>query len=203
MMYDDIKQDIYLHFVKYDNLKRYNHSIKVMEKALEIVEQNNFYVDLEQIKLSAMLHDVGKVIPECEQLKIIKERKNEFGLSDSEYEELLKCPNVWHSFVGGILAKDKFGINDKAVIDAINYHTSGKPNMSLLCKIIYVSDVIEDSRTYKTADIYREYVRCDFDNGLYEILKEINRMLEEKDEMVFSLTKNACLYYKEKKWKEN
>ena len=96
MMYDDIKQDIYFHFVKYDNLKRYNHSIKVMEKALEIVEQNNFCVDLEQIKLSAMLHDVGKVIPECEQLKIIKERKNEFGLSDSEYEELLKCPNVWH-----------------------------------------------------------------------------------------------------------
>ena len=76
MMYDDIKQDIYLHFVKYDNLKRYNHSIKVMEKALEIVEQNNFCVDLEQLKLSAMLHDVGKVIPECEQLKIIKERKN-------------------------------------------------------------------------------------------------------------------------------
>lgn len=203
MIYDDIKQNIYLHFVKYDNLKRYNHSLKVMEKALEIVKQNHFELDIEKVKLSAMLHDIGKVIPQNEQLEIIKKYKTEFALTSTEYQELLSCPNVWHSFAGGILAKELFGVDDSEIIDAINYHTSGKPCMSTLCKVIYVSDVVEDSRTYPTASLYREYVRSDFDNGLYEILKEINRMLEEKNEKIFSLTKCAYLYYKERKWKEN
>lgn len=53
-----------------------------------------------------------------------------------------------HAFLGAEIAKDLFGIDDDEIYDAIFYHTVGKPDMSLLTKIIYIADAIEPLRNY-------------------------------------------------------
>lgn len=57
-----------------------------------------------------------------------------------------KNPFLLHAKVGSFLAREKYGVNDKAILDAITYHTTGRPNMSTLDKIIYIADYIEPGR---------------------------------------------------------
>lgn len=51
-----------------------------------------------------------------------------------------------HAKVGAMLAKVKYDIDDEEVLGAIRWHTTGKPNMNLLEKIVYVADYIEPRR---------------------------------------------------------
>lgn len=50
------------------------------------------------------------------------------------YQSLLEYPSIWHSFVGKIVAREKYGIVDDRILNAICYHTTGRPNMTNLEK---------------------------------------------------------------------
>jgi predicted HD superfamily hydrolase involved in NAD metabolism len=60
--------------------------------------------------------------------------------------------NLWHSIVAPIEAKDKLGIDDDEILDAIRWHTTGKEDMSTLTKIIYIADMIEPGRNFDGVD---------------------------------------------------
>ena len=55
--------------------------------------------------------------------------------------------------MGAYLAEKEAGITDPEILDAIRYHTSGRPGMTLLDKVIYVADYIEPA-------IFPEWKRC-------------------------------------------
>lgn len=118
--------------------KRYNHTLGVMYTAASLAMRYN--EDMEAAMLAGLLHDCGKFAPVADQIALCKE----YHLHLTEAE--LHIPALIHAKLGVFLAEEKYGIHDKRILDAILYHTTGKPNMNMLEKIIYLADYIEPGR---------------------------------------------------------
>ena len=71
-----------------------------------------------------------------------------------------------HSPGGATFARDKMGIEDKEILDAVCYHTTGRGNMSVLEKIVYLADKIEPSRTYTDLTDIRIAAESDLDQAM-------------------------------------
>ena len=93
--------------------------------------------------------------------KIFKQRrgkhyidKYKIILDDLEKDSLA----LSHSLIGSYIAKYEFGINDEDIISAIKYHTTGKEDMNLIEKIIYIADLIEEDRDFPGVEELRNLV---------------------------------------------
>ena len=69
---------------------------------------------------------------------------SEHNIPVSDFER--SHPFLLHSRLGAYIAHEKYGIDDQEILSAINYHTTGRREMSLLEKIIYIADYIEPNR---------------------------------------------------------
>lgn len=118
--------------------KRYTHTIGVMYTAASLAMRYN--ESIETAMTAGLLHDCGKYSSIDKQIKLCE--KYHLQLTDAE----LQVPALIHAKLGSALAKEVYGIYDKRILDAILYHTTGKPNMNLLEKIIYLADYIEPGR---------------------------------------------------------
>ena len=118
--------------------RRYEHTLGVEYTCCALAMR--YGADMEQARLAGLLHDCAK---HYSGEKLIK-KCAEYQLSMNEYEKAF--PELLHAKVGANLARTKYGIEDKAVLDAIDCHTTGKPNMNLLEKILYVADYMEPNR---------------------------------------------------------
>ena len=116
--------------------KRYAHS-KGVEETAEILARI-WGADVNKAKAAGLLHDLAKNID-------TDLAKNLIGTLTTD-KEILSCPGLWHGIIGASLLKTEYDIDDPEIFDAVYYHTTGKENMSLLCKIIYVADLIEPGR---------------------------------------------------------
>ena len=76
-------------------------------------------------------------------------------------------------------AEKEFNIEDEDILNAIKYHTIGRENMSLLEKIVYIGDAVEEGRNYPCVDEIRAEVLKDLDSG---IIMEVNRKTEYLEE---------------------
>ena len=107
--------------------------------------------------------------------------------------------SVWHQFAGAYVAEHSFGIEDEDILNAIRYHTSGRPNMSPLEKLIFLADMLEEERSYDCVDVLRglfhkgKDLNVCLETALYETL----RFLKEKNADVYPLTEQAYAYIKE------
>lgn len=127
--------------------KRYIHSIGAMEKAIELAKR--YGEDKEKSALTALAHDIAKEMTIEEYYKYAKENNIELSKDDK------MCTSVLHGIIGADIVKKKYGFTDE-MCRAIYYHTTGITNMTLLGKIVYVADKIEDSRDYPEAEDLRE-----------------------------------------------
>lgn len=116
--------------------ERFWHSVGAEEKARELAQR--FGVDAEKAALAALIHDNAKCIPYHELLKIIEE--NNFPVE----EEIKANHKVLHAFVGVYIAKKELGIDDEDVLNAMKFHTTGRAGMSMLEKIVYLADKLEE-----------------------------------------------------------
>ena len=119
---------------------RYEHSLGVSYTAMALAMRYEY--DLDKAELAGLLHDCAKHYNDAEIIK--KCRKHEIELKDAE----LKAPAVLHAKYGAWLAERRYGITDPDVLSAIRWHTTGKPDMTLLEKIIYLADYIEPTRNF-------------------------------------------------------
>lgn len=169
--------------------QRYEHTISVSYICTALAMR--YGADLDKSELAGLLHDCakyygdGNIIKKCEKQNIL--------LSSDE----LKAPVVLHAKYGAWLAEHKYGIEDKEVIDAIRWHTTGRPDMSLLEKIVFTADYIEPRRD-KAADlpVVRSVAFIDLDECVYFILKGTLEYLEGKGCFVDSMSVQAYDYYK-------
>ncbi|MCD7879495.1 MAG: bis(5'-nucleosyl)-tetraphosphatase (symmetrical) YqeK [Candidatus Gastranaerophilales bacterium] len=112
--------------------ERYNHSLGVMEKAVQLAEQ--FGCDVEKAQIAGLLHDCAKCISN-EELKQY----------ESYFEECEKLSfKTWHAPAGAYIAKRDYDINNEEILSSIRWHTIGKINMTVLEKIIFIADKIEE-----------------------------------------------------------
>lgn len=117
---------------------RFEHTIGVMYTAASLAMR--YETNMEQAMTAGLLHDCGKYCSTKEQIKLC--RKNDIELTASE----LEMPALIHAKLGAYLAERKYGIKDTQILDAITWHTTGRPDMTMLEKIIYIADYIEPNR---------------------------------------------------------
>ena len=165
--------------------KRYEHTINVKKMAVKLAK--HYGVDEDKAALAALLHDCTKKLDMPEQLALCAQ----YGIELDELEQ--KALKLLHSKTGAAIARDVFGVED-AVYDAIWYHTTGKPDMTLLEKIIYLADYIEPSRDFDGVDTLRQAVYEDLDHGLLMGLSMTIQEMEEMGNPVHHLTRDARDY---------
>lgn len=102
---------------------------------------------------------------------------------------------VAHQFAGAVRAKEFYGISDKEVLDAIECHTTGKPNMNNLEKLVYVSDMLESGRDFAAADGLRQMVKENFEQGFVACVKKNLEIVRLKNKPVHPLTEKCLEYY--------
>lgn len=168
---------------------RYEHTLGVMYTAgaLAMRYQEDMYYAL----FAGLLHDCAKGFPESALLSL----GQAFRIPITEVER--KNPGLLHAKVGAYLAKKEYGISDAYITDAICYHTTGRPNMTLLDKIIYVADYMEPNRCEApNLDKIRRLAFEDIDECLYAILESTVAYLKQKDAVIDPMTEKTYLYYK-------
>lgn len=118
--------------------ERYQHTLGVMYTAASLAMR--YDENIEDAMLAGLLHDCAKFCSVKDQIKLCK--KYDLELSAAE----LEVPALIHSRLGACLAETEYDIEDVRILDAIRYHTTGRPNMNMLEKMIYLADYIEPGR---------------------------------------------------------
>lgn len=117
---------------------RLKHILGVTETAINLAIK--YGADPEKAELAGLLHDCAK---EWKKEALLKEAQAH-NLIWHEIDVL--NPHLLHARVGALIATEEFGIKDTEILNAITQHTLGKPDMSLLEKILFVADIIEPNR---------------------------------------------------------
>ena len=169
--------------------RRYEHSLSVSFTCMALAMRYGY--DLDKAELAGLLHDCAKCY---DNNSIIAACRNS-GMELTEGE--LQAPSIIHSRLGARMAEEKFGVNDPEILSAIACHTTGKPDMSLLDKILYIADYIEPRR-YKIKDLpaIRRLAFEDLDEALFQIMEGTLRYLKESGTYADIMTQNAYHYYK-------
>lgn len=176
---------------KYLDEGRFEHTEGVMYTAAALAMR--YGEDVEKALVAGLLHDCAKCIPDAKKLKICL--KNHITMSEMEQ----KNPFLLHAKVGAYIAREKYGIEDEEILSAITWHTTGKPGMSLLDKIIYIADYIEPMRS-KAPNLpdVRRLAFEDIDITLLKILSDTLAYLRGSAKSMDSMTVKTYSYYKEK-----
>ena len=105
-------------------------------------------------------------------------------------------PFLLHAKVGAYLAKEKYGVEDQDILNAICNHTTGRPNMSLLEKIVFVADYIEPGRKHASnLDEVRRLAFEDLEQALIKILSDILEYLNSGNGDVDPMTRKTLDHY--------
>ncbi len=171
--------------------KRYNHTVGVAYTAGSLAAI--YGEDVEKAIVAGMLHDSAKCMTNKKRIDICN--KNHIPISETEYRN----PFLLHAKVGRFTAKEKFGITDEDILNAIEFHTTGRPNMSTLEKIVYISDYIEPHRNQATNLLeIRRNAYVDLDKTLVMILHDTLSYLRSAGNEIDQLTQDTYDFYKDK-----
>lgn len=168
---------------------RYQHTLGVMFTASSLAMCHG--EDVEKALVAGLLHDCAKCIPNDKKLKMCADN----GIEISKIE--LKAPYLLHSKLGAFLARERYGVTEEDILGAITWHTTGRPNMTKLEKIIFVADYIEPSRN-KAARLpeIRELSFRDLNQAVYEILEDTLHYLDAGQGEVDEMSRSAYRYYR-------
>lgn len=121
------------------NPSSYLHCVSTMEEAEKLAI--HYGADVEKAKIAGLLHDCGK------KMTVGKD-------------------NLTHANFGADIAEKIFGVQDKEILDSIKCHTTGRENMTLLDKIIFIADKIEYRRNYYKVDELRKTAYESIDDAI-------------------------------------
>lgn len=153
--------------------KRYTHSINVAKAAQQLAIR--YGGDIEKAMIAGILHDITKEMPFDQQLQIIESN----GIILNNVQSF--SPKTWHAISGSVVIEKEIGIADEDILNAVKYHTSGRANMSLLEKIIFVADFIGEERDYKGVDVMRSKAKKSLEEAmLYGVTFTIRDLAERQ-----------------------
>ena len=167
---------------------RYEHCLSVSFTCVCLAMRYEYPLD--KAELAGLMHDCAKCYSDTQILKFCG--KHKLPVSEGE----LKAPAVLHAKYGAWLAKKRYGIEDTEVLSATACHTTGKPSMTVLDKILYVADYIE-ARRDKAGNLaaMRKLAFEDLDEALYQIMKGSLEYLNKKGGRLDPMTAEAFAYY--------
>lgn len=168
--------------------KRYEHTLGVAYTAACLAMRYGY--DMEKAYITGLLHDCAKCMSNKDKLEYCE--KYDIPVTKVEQEN----PSLLHAKVGAEASRRKYDIKDSEIYQAIMYHTTGHPQMTLLDKIIYISDYMEPHRDEApNLDSVRKQAFIDINATLLTILKDSVAYLEKSDKTVDPMTMETYLYY--------
>ncbi|MBU0630798.1 MAG: bis(5'-nucleosyl)-tetraphosphatase (symmetrical) YqeK [Candidatus Margulisbacteria bacterium] len=138
--------------------ERFDHTLRVEKIALALASK--YRVNRAKTSLAALLHDCARRFDRRGLLRMAKI----FKLTPDPVR--LFEPKLFHGEIGRRLAAAEFGIKDKEILAAIENHTTGRPGMSRLEKIIYLADHIEVGRKFTGIGRIRKLALHDLDRAI-------------------------------------
>ena len=170
--------------------KRYLHTLGVSYTAACLAMAHG--ADMESAMTAGLLHDCAKPLKGEEQIALCE--KHQLDISDVER---LNPSALLHAKVGAYLAQSRYGVTVPDILNAIKYHTTGRPKMSKLEKILYIADLIEPGRKH-VADLeqIRQMAYQDLDATMARILENTLAYLKTTDGQIDTMTEETYQYYK-------
>lgn len=167
---------------------RYTHTLGVAYTSACLAMRN--HISMEQAYLAGLLHDCAKCIDNIKKIELCEK----YGIEITPAEHA--NPFLLHAKLGSCIARDKYGINDKEILSAIQWHTTGRPEMTILEKIVYVADYIEPNRK-KQPNLVEIRTLCfeNLDLGLKRILADTLEYLSHKKDPIDEMTQKTFDYY--------
>ncbi len=169
--------------------KRIAHVDGCEREAVRLAER--YGADVSQAATAAILHDITKKLDLPNQLILCKR----YGIICDKFE--MKNASLLHAKTGAWKARELFEI-EQPVFDAILWHTTGKPDMSLLEKIIYLADYIEPTRRFEGITLLRERAYEALDSAMALGLKMSIEDIRTHGYTLHPVTAEAYEFYKEK-----
>jgi nicotinate (nicotinamide) nucleotide adenylyltransferase len=167
---------------------RYLHTQGVMHTAAALAMR--YQVNISHAMTAGVLHDCGKY-PTLEAQQEDIERYN-IILSDDERQ----LTSLIHAPLGAYLAKNEYGVTEESILNAILYHSTGRPNMTMLEKIVYIADYIEpyrgDDWNYQ---MIRDIAFIDINKAVYKCAELTIASLKERNREVGEMTVKTLEFY--------
>ena len=156
--------------------KRKIHTEGVRQTAMKLAEKfGEGYPELvEKAELAALYHDMYRGVP----VDVLNYYVKHLDLDEKRYKD---NANLAHGKIAAIVIQRDFDEKDQDIINAVSYHTTGRPEMSLLEKIIYIADAVEPNRSYPGVQSLRQILEYDLDKAVLQSLTNtINYVRSEK-----------------------
>ena len=128
---------------KVQDKKRYEHTLGVTYTAACLAMC--YDIDTERAETAGLLHDCAKCLSNDKKVSLCKKQSIEINMTEA------KNPFLLHAKAGAYLAEYKYGIRDEDILNAVRYHTTGRPGMSMLEKIVFIADYIEPGRNHSAS----------------------------------------------------
>ena len=158
---------------------RYTHTLGVIQAAEDLAIR--YGADPEKAMLAAVFHDYAKFRDKEEMKRLVREKLKDKSFLDYG-DELLHAP------CGAYYVEHEVGIKDEDVLNAIRYHTTGRPNMTVLEKVVFLADYIEPGRRLKGIDEVRKLAKKDLDQAVIEALKNTTGFLMKRNQLIYPET---------------
>ena len=168
--------------------KRFEHTLGVAYTATALAMC--YQVDLSKAQIAGLLHDCAKCISDEKKIAICTKHNIQINAIE------LNNPFLLHAKVGSYMAMKKYNVHDPDIINAILNHTTGRPGMSDLEKIIYIADYIEPGRKQApNLSEVRKLAFKDLDQALLKILGDTLKYLQDTSNAIDPMTQKTYEFY--------
>lgn len=137
--------------------KRYHHSVCVAQAAKELAARSG--ANVQKAETAGILHDIMKDTPPEKQLAMMKA----YGIRLSPVER--SAQKLWHAMLGAAYIQKKLHLDDPEILSAVRYHTTGRENMTVLDKVLFVADFISSDRDYPGVEDLRKAAKISLDEA--------------------------------------
>lgn len=187
------KHELYREYSKYTKAyrtfgmknERIEHTFRAVEAGIKLAKI--YDEDVHEVITALILHDIGKYAD--------RETLKKCNVGVEEYETYRKnAPSVLHAIVSAAIARDYFGCNPR-IVGAVRKHTTGDAEMSVLDKIVYLADAIEEGRNYEGVQSLRRLAYRDLDKAMLRSLRITVKQLKESKSPTCEQTLVAKRYF--------
>lgn len=156
---------------------RFQHILRVEETALALAE--HYGIDLEQVSIAALAHDLCKDMPVAEQQRLATAYWN--------YPGLVHEPSaILHGFAAAQTLKEMYQCETQTILDAVAGHTIGWYEMSDVAKVVYIADYIEPERHFPGVDQARQLAWVSLEEAMWYKMQQTLMYLVQRRQPLFT-----------------
>lgn len=161
--------------------KRFKHSVETAHLSRKLAI--HYGADPVKAEFAGLCHDLAKELKSKKMVDYIE------TFEIYKDPSIMAIPNLAHGEVGAGILKNTFGIHDDEILNPIRWHTYGHVDMSLLSKIVYIADVIEQSRTFDGVDVIRKLAFLSLDEAISVFDEQCANNLANRKMIMHTYTK--------------